>query len=64
MESVYARTYQLELFYAAQGPPPCRLSKEDLIETRYIETPHRNGAEIQQERTLDLYSKNLIETPL
>jgi len=38
MESVYARTYQLELFYAAQGPPPCRLSKEDLIETRYRNT--------------------------
>jgi hypothetical protein len=63
MESVYARTYQLELFYAAQGPPPCRLSKEDLIETRYrnlIETEPK----IQQDPTSTSIKKNLIETPL
>ena len=35
MESVYARIYEPELFYAAQVPPPCRLSKEDLSKTPF-----------------------------
>jgi hypothetical protein len=38
MESVYARIYEPELFYAAQEPPPCRLSKEDLSKTPFKNT--------------------------
>jgi hypothetical protein len=35
MESVDARIYELEPSYAAQEPPPCRLSKEDLSKTPF-----------------------------
>ena len=38
MESVYALIYEPELFYAAQEPPPCRLSKEDLSKPHFKNT--------------------------
>ena len=41
MESVDARIYELEPSYAAQEPPPCRLSKEDLSKTPFKNTLER-----------------------
>ena len=41
MESVYPRIYEPELFYAAQEPPPCRLSKEDLSKTPFKNTLYK-----------------------
>jgi hypothetical protein len=38
MEGVDARIYELEPSYAAQEPPPCRLSKEDLSKTPFKNT--------------------------
>ena len=48
MESVDARIYELEPSYAAQEPPPCRLSKEDLSKTPLA----RFGAEIAKHNAL------------
>jgi hypothetical protein len=49
MESVDARIYELEPSYAAQEPPPCRLSKEDLSKTPFKNTfPKPSRFELKQ----------------
>jgi hypothetical protein len=56
MESVYPRIYEPELFYAAQEPPPCRLSKEDLSKTPFKNT-------LQKHLSKTPFRKTLSKTP-